>query len=63
MPSPDFYVEYTDCISAENPGYDIKQSDGNDGALGKVEYLFITIDPGFTQTWSRNASVSYIWLK
>ena len=47
-------VEYTDCFPAERldphnecPGYDTKQSDGEDpaGALGNAEYPFIAIAP------------------
>ena len=56
-------VEYTDCISAEV--YDSPQQVSwiwfetiwwwgfsNAGALGNVEYAFITIAPKFTLAWS-----------
>ena len=52
-------VEYTDCFSAggESPrpnectDYDIKQSDGDTGALGNAVYLFVAITPRSILTW------------
>ena len=52
-------AEYTDCISEEGwdcpneyPGYRIKQSDGEAGALGNAANPFIAIAPGTTLAWS-----------
>ena len=45
-------AEYTDCTSAECPGYDTKQSDGEVPVMlkvsGNVEHLFIAIAPKYT---------------
>ena len=51
-------AEYTDCIISEGydspnkcDGYNTKQSDGDVGAIGNAEYLFIAITPWSTLAW------------